>query len=331
LSSQLNSAQKAVNKRKLSASMMSENKKGKRSAQQVMWKPWKIVKRDLMTENNTLSEAKDIWRQRSMDPNYHFKMENGEWLMAEFVGVLEEGFHEHVAVGRMEAAFACEEADDVMAAESEVAKFLDGTDAGENACAAITASHVDPDGALPDGFVTGIVKGPFDNGFDGMFTAHLTVLESMKDVEKMKSSLEDYLLDCEAKASGVVVPEGERDEQALLLRYKQQVARLKASIVGQQETQELAIEHAVDQCRTTEFKGLKLEDIDQQYRELLDACTNASLALPPFCQMVNGKYTELLATVTEGVLNDKDMDDIFKQTVKDWERHQGAISVHMAM
>lgn len=105
LSSELSAAQKRANQRKLSVSFTSTKSVGKRDATQVHFKPWALVKRDLMMEGMTKEEAISEWRRRCMSKDFKKRKISGEWCIGEFAGAIVESYNDEANEASVEALF----------------------------------------------------------------------------------------------------------------------------------------------------------------------------------------------------------------------------------
>lgn len=56
---------------------------------EVQWKPWAVMRRDLLVEGWSADGAQQEWRRRCMDPAWKSRKINGQWCFCEFQGMRE--------------------------------------------------------------------------------------------------------------------------------------------------------------------------------------------------------------------------------------------------
>ena len=140
-----------------------------------------------------------------MDKNAPMKLVDGEWCMGEFQGLMEEAYDDHGQVGRMEASFACDCAQEVADAVGELTDAM--------AKVADPLGHLaglfvpDVAGHVPEDYIEGKVVATSDMSF----SAHLPALQSLEEVERLQTELNELLLLAEVDAEGAELPQVETD------------------------------------------------------------------------------------------------------------------------
>jgi len=253
ITSKLSLAQKRAQNKRLKATEADEKKKGERPGKLLHWKPWHIVKRDLMIEGYTAESAKQEWRRRCMDKSYKMKLIDNMWHMAEYQGVMDESFTEVGHAVRMEAVHSCDDTE----AAGRAADVLDSFIARAPPAPSMAEfAPQDADGHVPEQFVEGAVM---DMPLDQPWLAMDGTMVGMEEVERLQKNLNDFMMQCEVEAEGVEVPAEEKstDHADLLLKMRQQIAKAKLTMQGQAEALELSSDQLLTHVRTVEFPSVQ--------------------------------------------------------------------------
>ena len=142
----------AAKRSHLLASSDDYNQSGGAAAKRIHWKPWHLVRRDLMSTGVSFVDAKSQWRSMCMDAKIPKKWVDGNWCVGEFQGLIEDEFEESGRLVRAEAGLACDDDDEL---EEVVARAVAEVKSRPTKTRRTIAPAVDPDAAMPDDFVRG--------------------------------------------------------------------------------------------------------------------------------------------------------------------------------
>jgi hypothetical protein len=227
----------------------------------IHYKPWKLVKRDMMMEGKTLEQAQNEWRRLVMDPAVKKIKARGEWCIAEFQGVISDKFEELGDEGVVEALTTCDTTEAATEAMVQLKKFLSEDAVEQWKDDEFEEDCPDVEGQVPEHFVKGSVTLSFA---DTPFIAGGAAVADIAALEELENDMVQGFMDMEEEAESMVNDDmmKQREEAdgaadpALILRIRQAVCQAKVRLVSACEHAEIAFDQVHGHLTGCVFKGV---------------------------------------------------------------------------
>ena len=258
----------AAKKLKPTVVKATEKRTVSRNGLSIMYKPWHIMKRDLIIEGYTNASAQQEWRRRCMDPAWKAQKVQGVWCLYEFQGLQQLIYSDESNASTAQVSSEDLTGDELksMMADCDELNAKDFA-ALTAACEDLSGSPMAAEGVIPDEYVQGVVSYAPQAGWRRMDA----VAEQLAALDYLDQEMADSWFMDEAVATSC-------DKQAMpqenlgpiCLRLKN--AKVNMSYRGEAMVETLLMEtdNIVEHVTKVMFKGIDLEDPFKEMVETIE-------------------------------------------------------------